>query len=181
MEFVLLSRPDIFSFPEDQDLLQSLNAAGLRNIFMGMENGVSATLKLLNKGGGISPGQIAHNIESLRESGTHLSIGFIMFHPWVTHAELRQNGEYLKRIKFNHVLSLYANRARIFRHCSFFPLVRQAGLLLPSSSWGEQRNRFVFPEVETIYQRIFAIANEFDRNYVVNIIENTRDFARLKS
>lgn len=158
--FVLLSRADFFEADADQELVQNLNAAGLRNIFIGVENGSAATLEFFGKGGRLSPEQMEHDLHWLRENGTHVSIGFIMFHPFVTLEELETNVEFLRRLKFNHFMAHYANRARIFRHCRLYPIVKQAGLFHPSPRWGEQTYDFAVPGIAQIYSRVLAVAKE---------------------
>ncbi|OLN29406.1 B12-binding domain-containing radical SAM protein [Desulfosporosinus metallidurans] len=89
---------DIFcrvdSFDGDEELLRLLKEAGLVSAFLGLESGLSDTLKLFNKG--TTPAQNIAAVQLMeRYNIATPASGFIMFHPYVTFEELRKNAEFL--------------------------------------------------------------------------------------
>jgi len=78
----------------DEDLFALLKQAGLKEALVGVESGIPRTLKLLNKGVTVERNRRA--IETLQKLGIRPNIGFIMFDPFCTFGEVRQNFSFLK-------------------------------------------------------------------------------------
>jgi len=75
-------------------LLQSLKRHGLRKVFLGVESGSVTQIKRYNKKH--SPNEAIVAINILRSIGIEIEIGFIMFDPLCTRAEVIENIVYLR-------------------------------------------------------------------------------------
>ncbi|MCX6798693.1 MAG: radical SAM protein, partial [Candidatus Diapherotrites archaeon] len=76
-------------------LLQLLKKSGLRNIFIGAESASNHTLQqIFNKN--ITAEQTLKAIRLCRKMRISVDPGFIMFHPWSTMREIRQNIRFLE-------------------------------------------------------------------------------------
>lgn len=95
----------------DYALFKKLKQAGLCNVFLGVESGNEQDLKLFNKRITVDDTQKAFEI--LKKLNLEFDIGFIMFHPTSTVAQLETNVTFLKRndlafsTKLNNCLTLY--------------------------------------------------------------------------
>ncbi|MFQ5861848.1 MAG: B12-binding domain-containing radical SAM protein [Candidatus Brocadiales bacterium] len=81
----------------EKDSLSGLVRAGLREVFLGVESGCQHILNRFKKG--VSTEVNARAVETLRRSGIEPSLGFIMFHPDSRLTDVRENFEFLKRLK----------------------------------------------------------------------------------
>jgi len=106
-ETILKEKLDVFftiyiraeSFDErDEDLLILMKKAGLITVFIGIESGNDETLKLFNKRSCVSKN--TRVIELMEKIGINVEIGFIMFHPYETLEQLRENLEFFKRNRY---------------------------------------------------------------------------------
>jgi hypothetical protein len=91
--FMVYLRCDRFP-PEDT--LRLMVEAGLVRVFLGVENGQADTLSLYRKGGVV--GAYPAVREQLLRYGVSHHIGFILFHPFATLAEIAANLDYLYRV-----------------------------------------------------------------------------------
>lgn len=81
------------SFRKDLGLIDDLIAAGMSHIFLGIESGSDADLRRLRK-----DADAAQNLETLQllyEKDVFVQIGFIMFNPWSSFDDLRENAAFL--------------------------------------------------------------------------------------
>lgn len=168
--FLLSSRPDFFEIPGDADLLHALAEAGLRSLFIGVENGYGPTLKLFNKGN-VTPESIARCIDFLRTHEVLPRIGFICFHPFLTRDELLHNIDYLRRIRSDHLVRSFANKLGLYSHYSIYETIKNAGLLREvTPRWLPQRYEMASGEVgeiadlvESIYPSFVQLDSRVDR------------------
>lgn len=80
----------------DKDLFALLKEAGLVRVFLGIESGVQSQLDRFGKMSTVK--QNLQAIDILSDLGLDVSIGFIMFDPYTTLAEVKENIEFLKRL-----------------------------------------------------------------------------------
>lgn len=80
----------------NQDLIGTLAANGATSIFLGIESGCEAALQRINKR--ITREQIIRAVRAVQGSGITLSVGFIMFEPDSTLAELLENYTLLEEL-----------------------------------------------------------------------------------
>ena len=80
----------------DEELIGKLADNGASSVFLGIESGYEATLKRINKR--ISLNQIRRAVHAVQDSGIFLSVGFIMFEPDSSLAELAGNYSLLEEL-----------------------------------------------------------------------------------
>jgi anaerobic magnesium-protoporphyrin IX monomethyl ester cyclase len=77
----------------DERLLRSLKEVGLRTVFIGVESGVESVLQRFDKG--IRRTDIDAALRIVRELELSANIGYMLYNPETTFAELRASAEYL--------------------------------------------------------------------------------------
>lgn len=75
-------------------LLAKLKAAGVQELFLGIESGCNAQLKRYKKGA--NRDQNLRAIRWVREAGIDIDLGFLPFEPWTTLDDLRDNLEFAR-------------------------------------------------------------------------------------
>jgi hypothetical protein len=80
----------------DERLMMTLAANGATSVFLGIESGSDTVLQRIGKR--INTEQIRRGVQAVRESGIQLNLGFIMFEPDSTLAELEENYSFLEEL-----------------------------------------------------------------------------------
>jgi hypothetical protein len=145
------SRPEAV----EHGLFSELRSAGTIDCLVGVESGVDRLLKLYSKGATVERNIRA--IETLRDLGISLNLGFIMFDPRMTMSELKQNLAFLRSMDILTVDSLRSWLWPLFGT----PVVEQLRVanLITSESLGEISYRFMDPEVQSVYDIVFECAH----------------------
>ncbi len=91
----------------DGELLANLADNGATSVFLGIESGCDSVLQRIGKR--ISTEQIRRGVRAVRESGIELNLGFIMFEPDSTLAELEANYTFLEELELLDDYELTAN------------------------------------------------------------------------
>jgi radical SAM superfamily enzyme YgiQ (UPF0313 family) len=91
IEFYIGCRPD----DVDAELFTFLKRVGLKGVLLGIESGVQRALDTFNKG--ITVEENKQAIAIINKLEINLDIGFIMYDPYVTLNEIKQNIEFLKK------------------------------------------------------------------------------------
>ncbi|MEE9201241.1 MAG: radical SAM protein [Candidatus Brocadiales bacterium] len=99
---------------EEHSLSRLVNA-GLREVFLGIESGCQKTLDRFKKGLSKEVNECA--VRTLRRFGIEPTLGFIMFHPDSTLADIRENFEFLRKLE---LLRTPAVTAHILHHRQTF-------------------------------------------------------------
>ncbi len=110
--FRILCRADSFR-DKNMHVVQSLKSVGLTHVFLGLEAGSDDALRVFNKH--ITVEQNVQAISLLKGADIQIQIGFIMFNPYSTLDEVRENAKFL------------ADIGELFR---FFPLTRSMDVFL---------------------------------------------------
>lgn len=95
INFRILCRAEAL-LDKNAELISLLKRAGLERVIVGIESGCPAGLKLLNKKTTVNQNLKAAKL--LTKNDVALEAGFIMFHPYVTFEELKENASFLKKI-----------------------------------------------------------------------------------
>lgn len=132
----------------DPALMRLLKTAGLRSVFLGIESGYQPTLELFRKGVTLAENEQA--IKILRELGIPCNIGFIMFHPYTTLAEVKANLHFLLKTDQKTFLNGVKNRLLIFDNTPIAQQVKNDGFM--QGQWYETIVPFVHAEIEPLYQ-----------------------------
>lgn len=94
LTYRILCRAD--SFEGDDDLLKLLKASGLITVFLGLESGSNRILTELRKD--LTAEQNRKAVQQLHRAGIALQIGFIMFSPYSSFDDLKQNAAFLRDV-----------------------------------------------------------------------------------
>lgn len=81
----------------EEETFSALVHAGLKHVFLGIESGSQTTLNRFRKGVSVEVNKRA--IRTVRQFGIEPSLGFIMFEPYSTIADIRANLDFLKEMK----------------------------------------------------------------------------------
>lgn len=129
----------------DAALMGSLAGLGAASVFLGIESGCDSVLQRVGKR--ITTGQIRSAVCAVRESGMELNLGFIMFEPDSTLAELEENYTFLDGLELldRHELTanlLYHNQIVLHGSAAWQRFDREGRLLLDEKLPFEARYRF---------------------------------------
>ena len=91
----------------EEDSLSRLVQAGLREVFLGIESGCQHILNRYKKGVFTDVNERA--VETLRRFGIEPSLGFIMFEPDSRLSDIRENFEFLKKLRLLHTPAVTAH------------------------------------------------------------------------
>jgi hypothetical protein len=91
----------------EMELLANLAACGATSVFLGIESGCDSVLQRIGKR--INTEQIRRAVGIVRECGIELNLGFIMFEPDATLAELAENYNFLETLELLNHHELTAN------------------------------------------------------------------------
>lgn len=144
------------------ETIEALVRAGLRHILIGLESGNDATLKRLNKMTTVAQNERA--IRILRKHSIEPNIGFIMFEPYSTLADIRTNLDFLQRNNLLNDLAITANvlyhHQIVLRGSPAFQALQGQGLLrLPQPDAYEATAAFVDSRVEGLADLMRRITN----------------------
>jgi len=117
--FTIYIRAESF-IEEDRELLKLMKYAGLITAFVGVESGNEETLRLFNKRASVDKN--SELIKLMEYLSINLEAGFIMFHPYTTFNQLKQNLQFFRNNRYiadnissyTNALYVYPN-TRIYR------------------------------------------------------------------
>lgn len=130
----------------DGKLMATLVSNGATSVFLGIESGCDAVLQRVGKR--ITTEQVRRAVETVRGSGIELNLGFIMFEPDSTLAELEENYTFLDGLGLltDHELTanlLYHNQIVLYGSTAWDRFMREGRLLLDDKLPFEARYRFL--------------------------------------
>ena len=126
-----------FSFEErsdsvikNKDLFRELKKAGLRRVFLGLESGDVNTLKRYKKGN--NPEQHLEAIDFLQQIGVEVSTGFILFDPFKSIENLKEEISFLRELADRRVFfpPVFNSALQLMKEVPIFDKVVAAGLLM---------------------------------------------------
>jgi len=118
---------------ERRDYLRKGYNAGLECVYLGVESGNGADLKLYNKKAGFQDNIRA--IRLIREAGIHAAFGFICFNPYSTYESLLNNANFLYESGLGHVFYLYQTRLEVLPQAPIRKKMIKDGLLDPMADY----------------------------------------------
>lgn len=137
----------------DRELLAKLADLGATSVFLGIESGCDSVLQRIGKR--IDTEQIRRGVRAVLESGLELNLGFIMFEPDSTLAELEENYAFLDGLGLleSHGLTanlLYHNQIVLHGSAAWERFGGEGRLLLAERLPFEARCRFRDERVELV-------------------------------
>ncbi len=147
----------------NQETVAALIDAGLEDLLIGLESGRDESLKRLNKMTTVA--QNEEGLKVLRANGIEPSVGFIMFEPDSSLADVRTNFEFLKR---NDLLKQILTTANVLYHpqiilqgTSAYQAMKQEGRLILGDTTYEGRAAYSVPDVARLAGVIGQVTNYF--------------------
>jgi len=129
----------------DAETMAALANNGASTVFLGIESGCNSVLQRIGKR--IDTAQIRRSIEIVRGSGISLNLGFIMFEPDTTLAEVEENFAFLEELQLlnEHALTanlLYHNQIVLYGSAAWKRFGQEGRLLRDERLPFEARYRF---------------------------------------
>jgi anaerobic magnesium-protoporphyrin IX monomethyl ester cyclase len=148
----------------DEGVMATLAKNGATSVFLGIESGCDAVLERIGKR--ISTDQIRRGVRIVRESGMQLHLGFIMFEPDSTLAELEENYNFLESLGLlaEHELTanlLYHNQIILYGSTAWETFEREGRLLLDERLPFEARYRFRDDRVGLVCAAMGRLSSEY--------------------
>jgi hypothetical protein len=148
----------------DHELLATLAHNGAHSIFLGIESGCDDVFRRIGKR--ITSRQVSDAVRMVQASGIHLTIGFIMFEPDTTLAELAENYSFLDGLGLlnDHELTanlLYHNQIVLHGSAAWERFEREERLLLDPGLPFEARYRFRDERVGLVCSAMGELAAEY--------------------
>jgi hypothetical protein len=148
----------------DPTLLSTLADNGARSIFLGIESGCDAVLQRIGKR--VTKQQVIRSVRAVQGSGIQLTVGFIMFEPDTTLAELAENYAFLEEsgLLSDHDLTanlLYHNQIVLYGSAAWDRFEREGRLLLAPQLPFEARYRFRDERVEMVCTAVGVLTAEY--------------------
>ncbi|MBA2882067.1 radical SAM superfamily enzyme YgiQ (UPF0313 family) [Desulfosalsimonas propionicica] len=146
-----------------QQTISALVEAGLEQILVGLESGRDESLKRLNKLTTVAQNERA--LQILRQNGIEPNVGFIMFEPDSSLADIRTNFEFLRR---NDLLKNIFITANVLYHPQIvlqgtpaYRNLQQQGRLNLKATTYESETDFKVPEVARLSAIMARVTNYF--------------------
>jgi radical SAM superfamily enzyme YgiQ (UPF0313 family) len=148
----------------DERLMMTLAANGATSVFLGIESGSDSVLQRIGKR--INTEQIRRGVQAVRESGIQLNLGFIMFEPDSTLAELEGNYSFLEELGLlaEHELTanlLYHNQIVLHGSAAWERYGREGRLLLDERLPFEARYRFLDERVGLVCSAMGRLTSHY--------------------
>ncbi len=151
----------------DAALLATLAGNGARSVFLGIESGCEAVLRRIGKR--ITKKQVIRGVRTVQESGIQLTIGFIMFEPDTTLAELEENYRFLDELGLlsDHDMTanlLYHNQIVLYGSAAWERFERDRRLMVDERLPFEARYRFRDERVGMVCLAMGRLSTEYFRH-----------------
>ena len=148
----------------DEGLMEVLAANGATSVFLGIESGCDTVLQRIGKR--ITKQQVIRGVRTVQESGIQLNLGFIMFEPDSTLAELEENYTFLEELGLltDHDLTanlLYHNQIVLYGSAAWERFEREGRLLVDKHLPFEARYRFRDDRVGQVCSAMGRLAAEY--------------------
>jgi len=148
----------------NEEIVSSLAHNGASSIFLGIESGCDSVLQRINKN--VTTQQIVNAVHCIRKSGIPLTVGFIMFEPDSTVAELAENYDFLEKLGLlsDHGLTanlLYHSQIMLYGSTSWERFEKEGRLLLDEKLTFEAGYRFKNDDVGRVCTTMRRLASAY--------------------
>lgn len=154
----------------DENFWNYAHSCGLSKLFVGIESFSDSQLKRYCKGNTFEESINALSI--LHDSGIETDIGFIMFDPYVTIAELQQNINRIINTNFITTTARLTKKLRVINNTGFYSMLNDTGLLKNFDNDGmEYIWEFLDPNISSIFEKITQLEKEhIEKTYFLQSI-----------
>lgn len=181
--FYIMTRVD--SIVHQKERILKLKSCGLVRIEMGLEAGNEKGLSVYNKH--ITINQSCDAVDFLRKNRIDFGMsGFIMYHPFISIEELRENALFLKKINYWKVMFLLTKMA-LYPGSDITERVKKSNLLYDNYCHYEVYNyRFYDNRVEILYNAMserlpFELLNKISESIVYLEFQLTLNYRKIEN
>ncbi|MBM7616206.1 B12-binding domain-containing radical SAM protein [Alkaliphilus hydrothermalis] len=161
------------TFHKDDELLPLLSQSGLTIAYVGFESGSQVKLKRYCKKTTVEQYYIL--VEELRKNNIGLQIGFIMFDPFTTFQEIKDDALFLRNIGELYLLSNFVQILDVFPKTAISRMMIKHELLLDEIGYKSNYCNYKFQDT-----RVEEIARELNKCYVGDIVDIDKQLQRMK-
>lgn len=139
---------------EDNALLQKMSSTGFKTIFVGIEAGNAADLKLYNKLTTVEENYTI--LRLLKKYEIAPQIGFINFNPYSTVNTIKENYYFLVDIEMDNLFMYVYSYLRVYKYTAMYQKIIKDNLALPGESYLDDKSiyRFIDPKIQEIFDFI---------------------------
>lgn len=143
-----------------RDLLKGFKAAGLAEVFLGLESGCSAQLRRYRKG--ISPRQIHRTVRQVKDLDIKIDVGFIMFDPEMSLEDVRQNLAFIQSANLEFADARLTKALRVMPDTPLMSRLARLNLLEGPLNVDQltYNFRFAAPEIQLIFDTFSSWESE---------------------
>ncbi len=150
----------------DNELLNLLFKAGLESVTVGIESGSDLSLSLFNKKATLKD---CHEFIKIMDSKhVYLAYGFIMFHPYASIQELKQNAIFLYNEKLSYMIEAYYVQLKAFPHTPIYNKIKNDGLLIETETNSLYSYKFIDEKVERLVKKIQTLREHIQNDEYLN-------------
>lgn len=160
------------TFYRNDELLPLLSRSGLRIAYVGFESGSQIKLKRYNKQTTVEQYYIIVN--ELKKNNIGLQIGFIMFDPFTTFEELRQDSKFLRDIGEMYLFSNFLQILDVFPKTSISKMMIKQGLLPEEVGYKSNYCNYKFYD-----RRVEAMARDLNSCYWGDLVDVDKLLQRM--
>ena len=143
----------------DSDFWKYAKSCGIFKLFIGIESFSDTQLKRYCKGNTFE--ESINSLSILHDSGIETDVGFIMFDPFVTVEELKQNTNRIIESNFITTTARLTKKLRVTNNTVFYDILKETGLIKDFDSNGmEYVWDFLDPNICSVFQKITQLENE---------------------
>lgn len=161
------------TFHKKDDLLPLLKESGLSIAFVGFESGSQAKLKRFNKQ--VKVEQHYTIVEELKKNNIALQIGFIMFDPFTSFDDLRDDSKFLRDIGEMYLFTNFVQIMDVFPKTHIVKMMIKQGLLKHEPGYESDYRDYKF--LDSRVEKMAKYLNSLYKEKIINIDKNLQ---RLK-
>ncbi len=157
IKFDIRCRADSFDIEKDKELIRLLKEAGLKSILLGVDGGCDTVLKIYNKR--ISAQQNFQMIQFLRKFKLVLQMGYIMFNPYLTLSDLKDQLVFFIKTRQSLFYQM-TNRLEIYPGIALFQKLKEDGLIINYSHDNPYCYKYKDPRVKFLAENLSRVQPE---------------------
>lgn len=143
--------------PKDNALLKKMSDTGFKTIFVGIESGNTADLKLYNKLTTVEENYTI--LRLLKKHGIAPQIGFINFNPYSTLETIKQNYYFLVNVQMDNLFMYVYSYMRIYKYTVMYKRIISDNLSIAGETYLDDKSIYHFADPKV--QKLFDFIREY--------------------
>lgn len=149
---------------DDNELLELMSRVGFKTVFVGIESGNEADLRLYNKNVRVEDNYTI--LKLLKRHGIVPQIGFINFNPYSTLQSIRENFTFMSNIEMSNLFMYVCSYLRVYKYTEIHYKMEKDGLLLDDHDYLDDNSLYKFQDDDA--KKIF----DFIYDYMIDRVRN---------